>query len=84
MRIVTWNINSVRLRLDLVLRLIDQQQPDVLCLQETKAVDEVFPTAALAEREGRYYSSGICVGDCEELSGRKTLYQISDAVYRVS
>ena len=36
MKIITWNINSVRLRLPLVLKLLEEQQPDVLCLQETK------------------------------------------------
>lgn len=49
MRIVTWNINSVRLRLPLVLRLLQEMQPDVLCLQETKALVDVFPTGPLAE-----------------------------------
>ena len=50
MRILTWNINSVRLRIDLLLRLIDETGPDVLCLQETKVVDDAFPMKALAER----------------------------------
>ncbi|MDE1149066.1 MAG: exodeoxyribonuclease III [Azospirillaceae bacterium] len=50
MRIVTWNINSVRLRLDMVLRLVDDYGPDVLCLQETKVIDDAFPLKALAER----------------------------------
>jgi exodeoxyribonuclease-3 len=48
MRITTWNINSVRLRLDQVLRLLDDVAPDVLCLQEIKAQDHQFPTEALA------------------------------------
>jgi exodeoxyribonuclease III len=43
MRITTWNINSVRLRLPLALRLLEEVQPDVLCLQETKSPDEQFP-----------------------------------------
>ncbi len=47
MRIVTWNINSVRLRIDLVLKMAQQLQPDVLCLQETKTPDEFFPVDAL-------------------------------------
>ena len=54
MRIVTWNINSVRLRLPLALRLIDELAPDVLCLQETKAQDADFPLAAFAERGYRH------------------------------
>lgn len=50
MRIATWNINSVRLRLDLVLHLLDTSAPDVLCLQETKVPDGAFPVEALAAR----------------------------------
>ena len=43
MRIATWNINSVRLRLPQVLRFIKEQDIDILCLQETKTPDEFFP-----------------------------------------
>ncbi len=43
MNIITWNINSVRLRLPIVLDLLAESQPDVLCLQETKCPDEHFP-----------------------------------------
>ncbi len=43
MRIMTWNINSVRLRAGLVLDLMEQASPDVICLQETKTPDEHFP-----------------------------------------
>ena len=50
MRIATWNINSVRMRLDLLLRLMEEEQPDVICLQETKVVDADFPLGPLAER----------------------------------
>lgn len=53
-RIATWNINSVRLRLELVLRLLDEAKPDVLCLQETKTVDDAFPAAEFAERGYRH------------------------------
>src|SRR5258708_22763807 len=45
LRLITWNINSVRLRIGLVQRLLEEQQPDVLCLQETKTPDELFPRA---------------------------------------
>ena len=47
--LATWNINSVRLRLDNVRRFIAEQQPDVLCLQETKAPDDLFPRDAFSE-----------------------------------
>jgi exodeoxyribonuclease-3 len=43
LRLVTWNINSIRLRTDNVRRLIMEWNPDVLCLQETKTPDEFFP-----------------------------------------
>jgi len=43
MRIATWNINSVRLRLELVLAYLRDVSPDVLCLQEIKCPDEAFP-----------------------------------------
>ena len=43
MRIATWNINSVRLRLKQVLRLIKDQNINIICLQETKTQDEYFP-----------------------------------------
>ena len=43
MRIVTWNINSPRLRMELVRRFVQQEQPDVLCLQEIKVDDPLFP-----------------------------------------
>lgn len=45
--IATWNINSVRLRIANVCRLIAEWSPDVLCLQETKTPDELFPADAL-------------------------------------
>ena len=46
MRLVTWNINSVRLRIDLVRRLLEEAKPDVLCLQETKTPNDFFPREA--------------------------------------
>jgi len=41
--VTTWNINSVRLRIELVAKLIEAVRPDVLCLQETKCPDDAFP-----------------------------------------
>lgn len=43
----TWNINSVRLRLPLVLQFIDQYRPDILCLQEIKCLNDQFPKKEL-------------------------------------
>src|SRR5271166_3753384 len=41
--VTTWNINSVRLRIDAVAKFVKSVQPDVLCLQETKCPDDRFP-----------------------------------------
>ena len=49
LRIATWNINSLRLRLPLLQHLIAQLDPDVICLQETKVPDDLFPRTAPAE-----------------------------------
>ena len=45
MRIATWNVNSVRTRLEQVLAWLGTERPEVLCLQETKVADELFPLA---------------------------------------
>jgi len=49
MKIVTWNVNSVRARLDRVLELLRGENPDVVCLQETKVTDPEFPREPLEE-----------------------------------
>jgi exodeoxyribonuclease-3 len=46
-RLATWNINSVRLRLPIVGKLARSQRIDVLCLQETKVADASFPSKAI-------------------------------------
>ena len=43
MRIATWNVNSVRQRIDIQLAYLREVQPDVLCLQELKCLEEAFP-----------------------------------------
>jgi exodeoxyribonuclease-3 len=47
LRIATWNINSLRLRLPLLTGLVAELNPDVICLQETKVPDELFPHETL-------------------------------------
>jgi len=47
MRFATWNVNSIRTRIDLVASWLDTHRPDVLCLQETKCRDEDFPVEAI-------------------------------------
>jgi exodeoxyribonuclease III len=48
MRIASWNVNSIRARLDLTAQWLKSAQPDVVCLQETKVVDDDFPADTFA------------------------------------
>src|ERR1700722_7925071 len=57
MRVASWNVNSINVRLDAVLEWLARTQPDVLCLQETKTVDEKFPASAF---ENAGYKSVFC------------------------
>src|ERR1044071_5411835 len=47
MRIATWNVNSIKQRIDNLTAWLAERQPDVVCLQETKCVDEAFPREPL-------------------------------------
>ena len=43
MKIISWNVNSVRARINYVNELLQTEKPDFLCLQETKIIDSEFP-----------------------------------------
>jgi exodeoxyribonuclease III len=49
LRVASWNINSVRLRIRLVKKLVALADPDVICLQETKTINDLFPAKAIAK-----------------------------------
>ena len=68
MKIATWNINSVRLRAPLVVQLMREEKPDIICLQETKTPDEFFPRETFAEAgyehihiHGMKSYNGVCI-----------------------
>ena len=58
MRIATWNVNSVRARLDHLRDWLAAEQPDLVCLQETKVVDPDFPHEPLVEAGYHAVASG--------------------------
>ncbi len=58
MKIATWNVNSLKVRLPQVLDWLRQYEPDVLCLQETKLEDRVFPVAQIEAAGYRVVFSG--------------------------
>ena len=54
MKIATWNVNSVRARLERLLAFLERHAPDAVCLQETKGTEESFPRDAV--REAGYHA----------------------------
>jgi exodeoxyribonuclease III len=56
MRIATWNVNSIKQRIDNLVAWLRERQPDVVCLQETKTTDDTFPREPL---EGLGYNLAI-------------------------
>jgi exodeoxyribonuclease III len=59
MRIATWNVNSVKQRVPRLLPWLDQRQPDVVCLQETKLTDAAFTALLGEELAGRGYEVAL-------------------------
>ncbi|MHC5062649.1 MAG: exodeoxyribonuclease III [Planctomycetota bacterium] len=49
MNIATWNVNSLRARMPRFLPWLEENQPDILCLQETKVIDDLFPRSEIEE-----------------------------------
>jgi len=58
-RIATWNVNSVKQRVPRLLSWLDERQPDVVCLQETKLADEAFAELLGAELAHREYEVAL-------------------------
>jgi exodeoxyribonuclease-3 len=58
-RVATWNVNSVKQRMPRLLPWLEQRQPDVVCLQETKLVDDAFHQLLGAELASRGYSVAL-------------------------
>lgn len=57
MKVATWNINSIKSRLEHVVRWCESARPDVVCLQETKTVDKDFPFARFASAGYEYVAA---------------------------
>jgi exodeoxyribonuclease III len=59
MRIATWNVNSVKQRVPRLLPWLDERQPDVVCLQETKLSDEAFSDLLSKDLDSRGYDAAL-------------------------
>src|SRR5919109_5649151 len=58
-RIATWNVNSIKQRVPRLLPWLDQRQPDVVCLQETKLADDAFVELLGRELAERGYAVAL-------------------------
>ena len=58
MKVVTWNVNSINVRLPNILKYLDDYQPDVLCLQELKCLSDKYPFDAL--KEAGFFTEQAC------------------------
>jgi exodeoxyribonuclease III len=84
LRAVTWNINSIRSRIDLLVDWLQRTQPDVVCLQETKVIDKLFPIEALAPVgyqaaiAGQPTYNGVAILTKEPLEDVRTEYPLAE------
>ena len=84
MKIATWNVNSIVARLPNVIRWLDKVQPDVLCMQETKVLDEKFPFDVFAEHGyrcitlGQQSYNGVAIASRESCEARYRGYPGDD------
>ncbi len=78
MKIATWNVNSLRVRLPHVLTWLDAEQPDILAIQETKTPDPDFPAAEFLQRgyqlafSGQKTYNGVAIISRTLLTGLQT------------
>ncbi|OUL29755.1 exodeoxyribonuclease III [Nostoc sp. 106C] len=77
MKIATWNVNSIRTRLEQVIDWLNQNPVDVLCLQETKVVDADFPRSPFEKLGYQVYFSGQKAYNGVAFISRKPLLDVS-------
>ncbi|MBW4615558.1 MAG: exodeoxyribonuclease III [Desmonostoc vinosum HA7617-LM4] len=77
MKIATWNVNSIRTRLEQVIDWLNQNPVDVLCLQETKVVDAEFPRSPFEQLGYHLYLSGQKAYNGVALISRQPLANVS-------
>ena len=59
MKIISWNVNSIRVRKEQLVKLLKDENPDFVCLQETKVLNEIFPTDEIKKLGYLSYVNGI-------------------------
>ncbi len=75
LKIATYNVNSIRSRIHIVIPWLKAGKPDILCMQETKTADDLFPAAEFEKAgyrvvfRGAKKGNGVAIATTEELSG---------------
>ena len=59
MKVLSWNVNSIRVRKDQLLSVIKKENPDIICLQETKTINDLFPKETLEKKGYFIYVNGV-------------------------
>ena len=59
MKVLSWNVNSIRVRKDQLLSVIKKENPDIICLQETKTINDLFPKKTLEKKGYFVYVNGV-------------------------
>lgn len=77
MKLATWNVNSVRMRLERLLGWLDREKPDVVCLQELKVTEEQFPRMELEGAGWHYAMQGQRTYNGVAILSRTPLEQVS-------
>lgn len=80
-KIATWNVNSLRVRLPHVLQWLASEQPDVLAIQETKLVDENFPTAEILQAGYQVSFSGQPTYNGVAILSRETMTDVETSFF---
>jgi len=83
-KIASWNVNSLRVRLPQVLEWLQREQPDVLGLQETKVTDDLFPAAALHEAGYQVVFAGQKTYNGVALLSKKALTDVVTTISHIN
>ena len=59
MKIISWNLNSIRARLDHLIEILEIERPDFICLQETKVINESFPEEEIKKKKYFVIKNGM-------------------------
>ena len=82
MKIISWNVNSVRARINYVNELLQTEKPDFLCLQETKIIDKEFPNKSFTELGYFSYSFGTPSYNGVAILSKKKLINIERKIHQ--